>query len=723
MDLLNDLNPQQKQAVSAEPGPVLVLAGPGSGKTRVLTYRIGFLILDRQLDPGSVLALTFTNKAAREMRSRVEGLLQERAPLSDTRVTLGTFHSVAARILRREADSLPVTRDFAIFDQSDQQSLIRQILKAQQIDTKKFAPGSIHNAISSAKNEMVGPDGYQAHSYFEEVVRRIYPEYERMLRANNALDFDDLLLMLVSLFRREPLIAARYRQRFQHILVDEFQDTNMVQYQLLRYMAGETPDLFVVGDPDQSIYRWRGADYRNVQRFQQDYPDTRTCLLEQNYRSTQIILDCAMGVIDRQRGRQRKQLFTERKGGDPVVLHEAYDEVDEALFVIDTISSLQDERAYQPKDCAIMYRTNAQSRVLEEAFIRANMPYRLVGAQRFYGRREIKDLVAYLRVIHNPKDRVSMERIINTPTRGLGNKSQEELEEVSRRAGGSPGEILIRMGAEINGPLNAYFSPRTTPIFADFGLKLAAWVEMRGQPVHTLMSRVIHDIGYRAYIDDGTDEGISRWENIEELLGLAEEYAELGLTEFLEHVALISDQDTLTASQDAPTLLTLHAAKGLEYPVVFIAGLDENILPHSRSMDDPEEMAEERRLFYVGITRAKDRLYISRSFRRRIYGSSSFSEPSRFLRDLPPDRVSGAVPGASLPDPAGYQQQTTWNAPAPVVELKYRPGSRVCHKKFGEGVVLESRLASGDEEVTVEFADVGLKRLLASMAGLEIMNG
>jgi len=720
MNLLSDLNPQQKQAVSAEPGAVLVLAGPGSGKTRVLTYRIGHLIIDRDMDPGSILALTFTNKAAREMRSRVSGMLQEHAVPSGSRnTTLGTFHSVAARILRREAESIAVTRDFAIFDQSDQHALVRQIMKRLNIDTKQYYPGSIHNAISSAKNEMLSPDEYQAHSYFEEVVRRVYPEYERMLRVNNAVDFDDLLLMLASLFRREPLITARYRRYYQHILVDEFQDTNMVQYRLLRLLAGENPDLFVVGDPDQSIYRWRGADHRNVERFQRDYPDAKMFLLEQNYRSTQIILDCAMGVIDRQRGRQRKQLFTERQGGEPVVLHEAYDEVDEAFFVVDTITEFQDDGKYSPGDCAVMYRTNAQSRVIEEAFIRANIPYRLVGAQRFYGRREVKDLVAYLRVIHNPRDQISLERIINTPTRGIGSKTQQGFFDAAQQAKTAPGDALIEMGSDPESRLHAGFSSRADSLLADFGAKLAKWITMREQPVHLLMNKVIEDTGYHDYINDGTDEGLGRWENIQELLGLAEEYESLTLQDFLEHVALISDQDTLTDSQNAPTLLTLHAAKGLEFPVVFIIGLDENILPHQRSMDDPEEMAEERRLLYVGITRAMYRLFLCRAFRRRVYGSSTYCEPSRFLRDLPQQHVSGMVPGGGMPTPANYQKQTSWDVPAPVQEIRFPVGTRVGHQKFGEGIVLESRIASGDEEVTVEFADVGLKRLIVSLAGLE----
>lgn len=707
---------------------MLVLAGPGSGKTRVLTYRIAHLVAELHVDPGSILALTFTNKAAREMRSRMAGLLNSRAGRSGTQVLLGTFHSSAARILRREADSLPVTRDFVIYDQSDQQSLVHQIMKAMQLDTKRHYPGSILNAISSAKNEMVSPDSYQAQSYYEEIVRRVYPEYERQLRANNALDFDDLLLMLVQLFRREPMIAASYRRRYRHILVDEFQDTNMVQYRLLRLMAGEEPDLFVVGDPDQSIYRWRGADHRNVQRFQKDYPDARTFLLEQNYRSTQVILDCAMGVIDRQRGRQRKQLFTERQGGERVVVHEAYDEVDEAYFVVDTITELSDRGLFEPKDCAVMYRTNAQSRVLEETFIRANVPYRLVGAQRFYGRREIKDLVAYLRVIQNPRDQVSLDRIINTPSRKFGDKSQEAFREAARSLGTTPGELLIDIGKDPEHTVLSRFSSRLSSILAAFGSRMAAWTGMRGDPVHVLMNRVIEDVGYRDYIDDGTEEGLGRWENIQELLSLAEEYAELTLTDFLEHVALISDQDTLTESQNAPTLLTLHAAKGLEFPVVMIVGLDENVLPHSRSMDDPEEMAEERRLLYVGITRAKERLYMAHTLRRRVYGSTSFSEPSRFLRDLPREHVTGRVPGAGAAGSgskaaASYRKQTKWAPAQPVkMEVKFPAGSRVRHKSFGEGMVLESKIASGDEEVTVEFADVGLKRLIASLAGLELLD-
>jgi len=439
MDLLKDLNSQQQHAVTAPPGPILVLAGPGSGKTRVLTHRIAYLIQQFGARPEEMIAVTFTNKAAREMSSRLRDLLGG-LEAGAAGVSLGTFHALCARILRREADRLPVTRDFAIFDDADQQSLVRQALKELNLDPRQNPVGSIQAAISSAKNELILPTEYGASTYFAEVVRRVYVAYQNHLTANNALDFDDLLLWAVRLLREHDDLREKYRRRYPHILVDEFQDTNTAQYVLLRLLAGEQPDLFVVGDPDQSIYGWRGADYRNVKRFQEDHPKSQIILLEQNYRSTQTILDAAMAVIDRHPARQKKRLFTDRGSGPRIVFHEAYDETDEARFVIETISLLTLEGSANPGDCAVMYRANAQSRPLEEAFLKANLPYRLVGAQRFYGRREVKDVIAYLRLIQNPADQVSLLRVLNTPARGLGEKSVEALLRVAAEAMLSPGE-------------------------------------------------------------------------------------------------------------------------------------------------------------------------------------------------------------------------------------------------------------------------------------------
>jgi DNA helicase-2/ATP-dependent DNA helicase PcrA len=719
MTALDDLNQQQQQAVSAPLGPVLVLAGPGSGKTRVLTHRLAYLIRQHDASPSTVVAVTFTNKAAREMEGRVARLLGG----GHTRLELGTFHAMAARMLRREADELPIDRQFVIYDSDDQGSLVKRALTDLNLDTKQYPPGKVLAAISNAKNELVHADDYPTDSYFAEVVQRAYHRYQQLLLANNAVDFDDLLFYAVDLLRAHPAIRSGYQRHYRHILVDEFQDTNSAQYSLLRLLAGTEPDLFVVGDADQSIYRWRGADYRNVHRFERDYPQARVILLEQNYRSTQMILDAATAVIDRVHGRKAKRLFTERRGGAPIVIHEAYNEAEEAQSVVDKIAELTLNRVASPGECAVMYRTNAQSRVLEEAFLRAGLPYRLVGAQRFYGRREVRDVIAYLRLIHNPADDVSLLRVINTPSRGIGRKTIEALLQVAGTVDRAAGELLIELGREPDGPMAARFDNRAGRALTGFGELLASWHTGRQEiPLEGLVRRVLSDSGYRDYIDDGTDEGLDRWENVEELLRVAEEFGGVDLVTFLEHVALVSDQDTLTEGLDAPILLTLHAAKGLEFRVVFIVGLNEGVFPHQRSFDDPEEMAEERRLFYVGITRAMDRLYLLHAFRRRYYGQSSVSEPSRFLDDIPADKVEGNWAGSTTPAEAIFARETRWEpTPEPQpIEPQFHAGMHVVHPTFGEGIVMDSQPDSDDEEVTVAFSDEGIKRLLASLAQLEV---
>lgn len=723
MEFLEGLNPQQRRAVTAPAGPVLVLAGPGSGKTRVLAHRIVYQLGESGVDPRRILAVTFTNKAAREMRRRVTDLLGVGRDASPMGASLGTFHAISARILRREAERLPVSRAFVIFDEADQGALVRQVFKELNLDPKQVQPSRVHAAISRAKNELIGPGEFAADTYFAEVVRRVYLRYQELLEVNNAFDFDDLLLWAVRLFREFEALRTSYHRRYAHILIDEFQDTNTAQYALMRLLAGEDPDLFVVGDPDQSIYRWRGADYRNVRRFQEDYPQAQTILLEQNYRSTQTILDAAMAVIDRHPGRQRKRLFTERGSGLPITVHEAYDEVEEARFVVDAIAGMTYLGEAEPGDCAVMYRTNAQSRVVEEAFLKAGLPYRLVGAQAFYGRREVRDLIAYLRLVHNPDDQVSLLRVLNTPPRGLGAKSVEALVESAAQVGRSPAEVLFELGRGDGSTYADTFTTRAARGFAGFGRQLEGWIEVsRSHPLAGLVDRMLEEIGYREYIDDGTEDGAERWANVLELRSLMDDFADVGLTAFLEYVALVSDQDTLTDTQNAPTLLTLHAAKGLEFPVVFIIGLDEGSLPHQRSLDDPEEMAEERRLFYVGVTRAMNRLYLVRAFRRRLFGSSTVSDPSRFLEDLPAHLLEGDFRGYQTREQALYQRQTRWEGrPAQLRQAHYRVGMRVRHPHFGEGIVMATELDYDDEEVTVAFEAVGVKHLVASLAQLEIL--
>ena len=736
MDLLSGLNPQQQQAVMVGLGPVLVLAGPGSGKTRVLTHRIAYLLGSMGVRPYQVLAVTFTNKAAREMESRLIGLLEGRYGDSSSPdgsrgpvelPLMGTFHAACARILRREADHLPFQSNFVIFDSDDQLDLVKNAIKDLNLDEKLYRPPGVHAAISNAKNELLLPDDYPVQNYRDEVVSRIYRRYQELLLASNGLDFDDLLLWTAYLLENEPAVRDKYARRYEHVLVDEFQDTNMAQYVLLKHLASVHRNLYVVGDVDQSIYGWRGADYRNVLRFEKDYPDAQVILLEQNYRSTQNILDAAMGVIDRNPHRTPRRLFTDRGEGPKINLYEAYDDRAEAAFVVDTIASLIASQRAQPGDFAVMYRTNAQSRVLEEAFLHAKLPYKLVGAQRFYGRREIKDVIAYLRLVHNPSDEVSLTRVINTPPRGVGNKSVLALRTQAQRSKLSPGAFLLELARGQNPQDQEALPGRMAGPLANFGRLLTGWRDFAATATPlSLMDRVLSDVDYQSYVDDGTDEGHDRWENVMELRRLAAEFQQAGLEAFLEQVALVSDQDTLDARASVPTLLTLHAAKGLEFAVVFIVGLNDGSLPHSRSFDDPDGMQEERRLFYVGITRAKDRLYLAYSQNRSLYGYSEPIEPSRFLEDIPAHLIDDMQPRRSGGQPyrRAYQDER-WQAPPaaklPSVQPRYQPGLRVMHNVWGEGMVLNSRLQDDDEIVDIFFENVGLKRVAASLAKLEVI--
>jgi DNA helicase-2/ATP-dependent DNA helicase PcrA len=721
VDFLTGLNPQQIQAVTAGLGPVLVLAGPGSGKTRVLTQRIAYLIGKLGVRPYQILAVTFTNKAAREMESRVIDLLGERA----RGVSLGTFHATCARILRREAEHLPITSNFVIFDDDDQVGLMKRVIAELNLDEKSYRPQAILGSISNAKNELILPDVYPTQTYRDEIVRRAYTRYQQMLLANNAVDFDDLLLYAATLLGENAPLREKYARRFEHVLVDEFQDTNMAQYILLKHLASFHHNLFVVGDTDQSIYRWRGADYRNVLRFEKDYPDTQVILLEQNYRSTQHILDVAMAVIDRNPYRTPKRLFTQRGDGLKVLLHETYDDRQEAAFVVDTIASQVARQHARPGDFAVMYRTNAQSRLLEEAFLHAGLPYKLVGAQRFYGRREVKDIIAYLRLVHNPNDDLSLTRVINVPPRGIGDKTLQILRTEAQKAGLPPGLFLLEIARNPEAYRDA-FAARPLTVLSNFASRLNAWLTQAGEtsPLY-ILDRVLDDTDYHSYIDDGTDEGADRWENVMELRRLAAEYQDRSLTEFLENIALVSDQDTLEAGANVPTLLTLHAAKGLEFTNVFIVGLNDGTLPHSRSFDDPEAMQEERRLLYVGITRARDRLTLVYSQNRSAYGYSEPAEASRFLADIPDMLVSESSPGRSTRADrlSGYDPRTRWQTKGKAVperlQQRFPAGMRVIHPVWGDGMVLNSRLQDDDEIVDVFFEKVGLKKVAASLANLK----
>jgi len=738
-DFLSGLNPQQKQAVTAQPGHILVLAGPGSGKTRVLTHRVAYLITQFHLSPDNILAVTFTNRAARVMESRVEDLLGEKPK----GLWLGTFHAICARILRREADHLPFNSNFVIYDEDDQQSLVKTALRELNIDEKMYKPASIRSVISTAKNNMQKPEDLISRTYREEVNQRVYKRYQELLRASNAVDFDDLLNEVVNLFDDKPEIRERYSRRFGEVLVDEFQDTNTAQYQILRHLGSNGNSMFVVGDEDQSIYRWRGADYRNVQSFERDYPDCQKILLEQNYRSTQTVLDAARAVIDHNINRTPKHLFSDNGKGEKIILNDLMDDKMEADFVAETIQKNIKAKQWKGSDVAVMYRTNAQSRLLEEAFLKARLSYRLVGAQRFYGRREVKDIIAYMRLIFNPSDEVSLTRVINVPTRGIGDKTIATLQQHAHTLNISDGDVLADLGklGQHSHHMTA-FSGSTGVKLADFGAMLNGWRESnaKGFPLTRLFQQILDDIRYEDYIDDASEEGHQRWENVLELGKIATEFDDRGLGDFLERLALVSDQDTLAEGTEAPTLLTLHAAKGLEFPVVFITGLDDGVLPHSRSLDDPEEMAEERRLLYVGITRAKERLYITRADRRSSYGGYENCTPSRFLRDIPAGLVMNSITTAPTHSSRSPMERRTesyanWSTPSPTygavrpaprqvkppVEQRYPANCRVKHEVWGEGLVVKSVLEDGDETVHVFFDSVGFKKLIASLAKLEII--
>jgi DNA helicase-2/ATP-dependent DNA helicase PcrA len=720
METLEGLNSAQKEAVQLIEGPVLVLAGPGSGKTRVLTQRVAYLVQGCGCEPYRIMAVTFTNKAAREMKERLHHLLGEGL----RQLTIGTFHAICVRILRRQARHLGIPSSFVIYDAADQLSLIRQALKDLNLDDKTYRPRAIQAAISRAKSELIGPDEYRPRTYWQEVTSRVYQRYQELLTANSALDFDDLLMSAARLFKEHGEVLSKYQRRYHHILVDEFQDTNMAQYELLKLLSGEHRNLFIVADEDQAIYSWRGADFRNIQRFRDDYSEAQVVLLERNYRSTSTILDAAKSVIALNVHRTPKELYTDKGRGFPITVFEAYDEREESQYVVDEIQRLVAQGLCRLSDCAVMYRTNAQSRPIEDAFVWRGMPYKLVGATRFYERREIKDVLAYLRLIHNPHDNVSLARVINVPPRGIGRKTIAQLEKWVGEMGVSVYDALRTISekeeTEETEEAKVPLSSRARKALLRFATLLEElMVARRKLDLLELLDLVLDRTGYADYVQDGTEEGKDRWANILELRTVAKEYLELppeaALTTFLEEVALVSDVDNLDGQVDAPTLLTLHTAKGLEFPVVFMVGMEEGIFPHNRSMDDLDQMEEERRLCYVGITRAQERLYLIHAFRRTLFGQSELGEPSRFIRDIPARLIKGRQVAEVAEAPSESQPF--------ILEAQFKTGDRVRHPKFGPGMVIESVVAGSDEEVTIAFEDRGLKRLLVSFAHLEKIGG
>jgi DNA helicase-2/ATP-dependent DNA helicase PcrA len=723
MDILAELNPAQKEAVEAISGPVLILAGPGSGKTRVIAHRVAYLIKVCGISPYRIMAVTFTNKAAREMEERLHRLIG--SAVGD--LTIGTFHAICARILRRDGKAIDIDPRFVIYDEDDQISVIKQAIQEIGLDPKQYVPRAIASAITSAKSRMLTPQDYIQHtrSYFEEVVGRVYERYRELLAESNAVDFDDLLMKTVQLFRNSPETLSKYQSRYLHILVDEFQDTNLVQYELIKQLGEKRHNICVVGDPDQSIYSWRFADLRNILSFEKDYPEAKLVLLEQNYRSTKMILETASHVISVNQQRKPKELWTNNELGELINVVETYTEQDEAQFVVSEIERLMGQGKARLSDCVVMYRTNAQSRALEEAFIRYGTPYKLVAGTRFYQRREIKDIIAYLRVIQNPHDSVSLLRIINVPGRGIGQRTLSELSSWAKSLGVSQYEALRLITKPADEGQQHPFNSRTVKVLTNFINLMEEFIaRSRELNLVELFDLVVKRTGYKEYVLSGKDEE-ERWENVLELRTVAQDYRDLkpgeGLATFLEGVTLVSDVDGLNETVDAVTLVTLHQAKGLEFPVVFIVGVEDGILPHFKSLADPEQLEEERRLCYVGITRAKQMVYLVYAFRRSLMGSSTVSKPSRFLKDIPQHLIasSGLWQGEkSQVMPSLY----SWDkAPATSFSLPdFKAGDHVRHVQFGDGVVVSCQPVKDDKEVVVAFTSgAGVRKLLLSFARLE----
>jgi len=748
LTLYSELNNQQRAAATADDGPLLVLAGPGSGKTRVLTYRIAYLINERKIPAYSIIAVTFTNKAAGEMKERVRNLIGKDAIRG---LRIGTFHALCARLLRREANEgnlAPYDGSYQIYDTDDQKKIVKRVVEELGVDLKRLrlTPYKALTMISDAKNELVTPSQYPRTEYLDEVIARIYERYQEILKESNAMDFDDLIMNTVLLMKNNVEVRNRYQHYYDYVLVDEFQDTNMAQYELVRLWSAPQNNVFVVGDEDQAIYGFRGADYRNVMRFREDYKSATTLLLEQNYRSTQTVLNAARAVIDQNHDRTPKALFTDRKDDTKIYAYEAYDEREEAEFIVKEIVRLK-AAGTSLRDIAVMYRTNVQSRALEQAFVDARIPYQLIGGVAFYQRREVKDMLAYLRLIDSGADIVSFDRVINTPRRGIGAKTQGSFQAWAEDNSYNYGEALLKLteGEQVDD-----LGTASNRKLSNFGQQLIAWRKFtKAEQYADLLDDIIQQTDYLAHlasISKTDDELLERQANISELKGLLADAEFETLSEFLADTTLSTDLDRTNTDDDKVTLLTLHASKGLEYSVVFLTGLEDGLLPHSRSFDEPDGMAEERRLLYVGITRAKDKLYITRAFRRRMGQYAEPSDASRFLFDIPSDLVQGSSVSTKQEQAfSSYYRSTAWDATPPNARVEgarkardkdekiiqfpgahvnqYKIGMRVFHSKFGAGVVIESKINGNDEEVTVAFEDVGIKRLMASFANLQKLDG
>ena len=728
--LLDGLNPQQRQAVVHEGSPLLIVAGAGSGKTRVLTHRIAYLLAARDAQPGEILAITFTNKAAGEMKERVGRLVGNRSRA----MWVSTFHSACVRILREQHRQLGFSSSFSIYDQADSQRLVTLVARDLDLDVKRFPARRLAGQISDLKNELIDHESAadRAENHVEKTVAEVYSAYQARLRQANAMDFDDLIMTTVHLLQAFPDIAEHYRRRFRHILIDEYQDTNHAQYMLVRELVGtgtaDLPpgELAVVGDADQSIYAFRGATIRNISEFERDYPDATVVLLEQNYRSTQTILSAANAVIARNPGRKPKNLWSDAGQGERIVGYVGDSEHDEAAFVAAEIDKLSDDHDIKPSQTAVFYRTNAQSRVFEDVFIRVGMPYRVIGGVRFYERREVRDLLAYLRVLANPADTVSLRRILNTPRRGIGDKAEQAVAAFADRERIGFADALSR-ATEIPG-----LAPRSSAAVQGFSALVAELRDLAesGAPAADVAEAVLERSGYLSSLDaEGEIEAEGRRENLAELIAVAREFEAGtpggGLTGFLEQVSLVADTDDLPDADDGGlvTLMTLHSAKGLEFPVVFLTGMEDGVFPHLRSLGDVKEMEEERRLAYVGITRAQQRLYVSRSLVRAAWGTPGQNPPSRFLAEIPADLVdwrghAGVAPSAKLATRIMAAGKPAGLGLRPIPDLDI--GNRVNHDTFGVGVVVALRGEGDKSQAQVDFGgEYGEKWLVLRFAPLE----
>ena len=708
-NILEGLNPEQLRAVETTEGPLLIQAGAGSGKTKTLTHRIAYLIANHKATPYNILAVTFTNKAAKEMRERVAKLLGDNSNNRSFMPWMGTFHSICVKLLRQDGDHIGISSNFIIFDEDDRISAIKRASKRLQIDEKAFPARALSSAIGSAKNEMMTPDEYSstASSPTQKTAAQVYPIYESLLRENKALDFDDLILSTVKLMKTVKEVREKWQNQFSYIMIDEYQDTNSAQYNLVKLLTSSKKNIAVVGDDWQSVYSWRGADFRNILNFEKDYPGCAIIKLEQNYRSTKSILEAANAVITKNQQRSDKKLWTDSEGGLPVQIIQVNNERSEGETIIRRIRNSIDSGLRKYQDFAVLYRTNAQSRSIEEAFVHYGIPYKIVGGTRFYDRKEIRDLIAYMRLIYQPEDRVSFDRIINLPASGFGAKSVQTFN-----------DWMMSEGLNLSAGLGRVTECKELTEKARTGLSELGNViitlneNIENLTPSSLLDTLIRRIGYMEYLNDKTLMGESRQENVKELLSVTEEYADLGLSGFLEEISLISDLDQANMSDDSVTLMTLHAAKGLEFPVVFMTGMEETIFPHSRALYDQSEMEEERRLCYVGMTRAREELYLTSASTRLLYGGLQHNPPSRFLSEIDSESVSEGSYFDEIQSSHGYGAKPS-NEPHYVPDLEI--GDRVSHSLFGEGSVMELE----GENAVIYFNGKGSKKLNISFAPLK----